>query len=510
MELGWLCVVIASGPLTESQGFTDAFVRAMPWPLWNEPGAVLVALVKGPGGQADPRLASAVILVGGLVVTTAGYLGGLAALNRGQNVAATAWVSGLGIVFHVTLWLMPGLLSGDIISYALYGRLGGVYGLNPYVSPPSAVAADPFVAWLGGGPDRASLYGPLWTDLSAGLARLAAEVDPLVHVLIYKFLGSIVVLVSMVLLWRLLPLFGSHGAKRSVGILLFAWNPLVLLELVGSGHNDGFMLMLVLGGLLALASPGRRLVCAPLAALLLFTLAALVKYVPAILVVLTAAAWVPSLPGWRTRIATLAGVCALTAGVTIALSAQWFDRQHPLQMLSNAGSAGDRYVNAIWDLPTSYIARRWIDRNGENLAGADESVRVWPRTILRGLLMAYVGLEVVRLRSRSREGVRDVHATSVVEAATRIFLVALLVVANQVLAWYFAWPLAIAASLGWRNSLAKLAVAYSVLYLPLFYAIHEDLVRETAPWLLAYALAPLIWLFVLGMSRQIQAHQPQG
>ena len=508
LELGWLCVVAASGPLTESQGFTDALVRALPTTLWNEPRLALVALVAKAGGPSDPRLASAVILVGGLLVATAGYLAGLAALIRRQTWAAVAWVSALGIVFHITLWLMPGLLSGDIISYALYGRLGGVYGLNPYVSPPSAVPADPFVAWLGGGPDRASLYGPLWTDLSAGLAMLTAGADPLLHVLIYRFLGSIVVLVCMMLLWRLLPLFGSAGAARAVGLLLFAWNPLVLLELVGSGHNDGFMLMLMLAGVLALASPTRHLVRGFLSALVLFTLAALVKYVPAVLALLTATVWARTLPRWRTRLAALAAACVLLASVTMVLALPWFDRQRPLQMVSNAGTAGDRYVNAIWDLPTRYIARRWVDRNGENLAAADESVRFWPRTILQALFVVYLGFEVRRLW-KCCPSIQAERARAVAEAGTRIFLVALLVVANQVLAWYFAWPLALASSLGWRSSLARLAVAYSVLYLPLFYAIHEDIVRDTVPWLLAYALAPLIWLFVLRTTRQVQAHQSE-
>jgi hypothetical protein len=368
------------------------------------------------------------------------------------------------------------------------------------------MAADPLFAW-GGEPDRATLYGPLWSDVSTGLALLTAGVDPLAHVLSYKLLGSVVLLLSLVLLWRLLPIFGSHGAQRPVGLLLFAWNPLVLFELVGNGHNDGFMLVLMLAGVLAVASPRRRLARAPVLGLLLFTLAALVKYMPVIFVVLTAAAWARSLSGWRTRIARLAAAGILLAGVTAVLSAPWFDVQHPTQVLSNAASAGDRYVNAIWDLPTTFIARRWIDRGGQNLAGADESVRVWPRTILRGLFVAYIGFEVVRLWA-ARGAAQTARAQAIVEAATRLFLVALLGVSNQVLAWYFTWPLATASSLGWRHPLAKLAVGYSVLYLPLFYAIHEDLAGETAPWLLlTYALAPPLWLLLLRSRNVHGAHR---
>jgi hypothetical protein len=504
LELGWLCVAVASDPLTESRGFTDAFVAAVPAVPWKPASTTLAGLVRRAGGPSEDTLADAVVLVIGLFVATAGYLAGFAVLKRAQTAVAAGWVSMIGIVFQATLWCMPGLLSGDIVSYALYGRLGGVYGLNPYLSPPSIVAAvDPLVKW-GGEPERTTLYGPLWTDLSAVLARLTAGIDPLAHVLSYRGIGTLAVLVSMALVWRMLPRFGSHGPQRSIGLLLFAWNPLLLFELVGNGHNDGFMLMLALLGLLVLTTPAHRFASGPVTALVLFGLAALVKYVPASLFVLTSFAWIGSHADWRRRMALLATTCALLAAATVALSVPWLDAEHPLQMLSNAASAGDRYVNAIWDLPTSWIARAVIDRRGHDLEGANEAVRAWPRTILRVLLVAYAGFEAVRVWASARGADTIARAHSVVEATTRILLVALLIVANQVLAWYFTWPVAIAASLGWRSSLAKLAIAYSVLYLPLFYAIHEDLVRETAPWLLTYAVAPVIWLYA---DRQLNSRQ---
>jgi hypothetical protein len=195
----------------------------------------------------------------------------------------------------------------------------------------------------------------------------------------------------------------------------------------------------------------------------------------------------------------------LFVSVALVLWAPWFNVQGPLLVLSNAALGGDRHVNALWDLPTTWIARRWVDPTGRDLAAADEAVRFWPRTILRGLFLVYFALEVRRLwtvvPSRYSARVRQI-----VEAATRIALVALLVVFNQVLAWYFAWPLTTAAALGWRSSVAKLAVAYSVLYLPLFYAIHEDLVRDTAPWLIGYAVAPLVWLYALHRAAARRAH----
>jgi hypothetical protein len=200
-----------------------------------------------------------------------------------------------------------------------------------------------------------------------------------------------------------------------------------------------------------------------------------------------ATAWLR--PKRRVRELALAG--ALIAGATFAVWAPWFDRQEPLAVITNAASAGDRYVNALWDLPTSWITRTFVDRRGVDLDHTQELVRSWPRTILRLLFAAYIAFELRRFWSmwQDSDAMRRM-----LEAVTRILLVGLLVVFNQVLAWYFTWPLATAATLGWQSRVTRLTVGYSVLYLPLFYAIHYGLIVETAPWLVGYALAPLVWV----------------
>jgi hypothetical protein len=58
--------------------------------------------------------------------------------------------------------------------------------------------------------------------------------------------------------------------------------------------------------------------------------------------------------------------------------------------------------------------------------------------------------------------------------------------------------MALGATLGWRSGIGKIALAYSVLYLPIFYATHEDFVKpvDAPPVLLIYALLPLLILLV--------------
>jgi hypothetical protein len=176
----------------------------------------------------------------------------------------------------------------------------------------------------------------------------------------------------------------------------------------------------------------------------------------------------------------------LAAGLvafTLVLWLPWFDPSQPAALLASFSAGGERYVNALVDLPTPWLASHLVDRAGENLPAAEAAIRFWPRSILRGLFVAYVAWEAFRVHTA---------ATLPLDAAVRTVLVLLLLVVTQVLAWYFVWPVVLAAALGWRSTLARIAVAYSVLYLPVFYAIHEDLVPTTAPWLIGYAVLPVL------------------
>jgi hypothetical protein len=414
-------------------------------------------------GPRDPTQAAAILLVVGLAVASAAYL--LALFT--SRTASLRWIVGLSLVFQLTLLAMPGLLSTDLLTYATFGRLAAIYGQNPYLSAPSAVAPDPLVQWLDTRPEHASPYGPVWTLVSIGLARLTAPADPLLQAFSYRVLGSLAVLVGMAVVWGL--------TRDAPGLLVFAWNPLLLVETVGSGHNDAFMMVLALAALLPLRGGRSRWPQPPLVAEGALTLAALVKYVTAVLMVYVAAqrrAW---------------GSLAACLVLAVVLWLPWAS-QPEVVLNSVSAAGGERYVNALVDLPTGWIASHVVDRAGQDLPAAEASVRAWPRAIVRVLFVLYVVVETWRLW---RSGPTS-DPQAILNAAARSLLVLVLVVVTQVLPWYFVWPVALAAVLGWSSTLARVAVAYSVVYLPVFYAIHEDLAVNPTPWLLGYAILPLV------------------
>jgi hypothetical protein len=142
---------------------------------------------------------------------------------------------------------VPPLFSHDIYSYVDYARLGALHGLDPYVHPPAAEPFDPAyadVTWI----DSTSAYGPLFTLATYPLAWLPVWAA----VATLKAAVGASVLAIAALVARLAP---SRGVSPLGAAAFVALNPVVLLQVVGGGHNDALaMLAATLGIAAALAA----------------------------------------------------------------------------------------------------------------------------------------------------------------------------------------------------------------------------------------------------------------
>ncbi len=266
-----------------------------------------------------PRLDLSASAFGSLGAATLGLLWclyfGAAAVVRGPLTGeprVAAVIFGFAVLFHLTLFaLMPPVLSSDVYHYAAFGRMLVGYGINPYVVPPAAAGPaagrEPIWAYLDW-PELVTPYGPAWTLLSAALARLGGH-DPLAIVFLWKGVAVAASLLIGWIIWRLarqlLP--GSEAAA----LVAFTWNPLVIIEVAGSGHNDVVMIAAALAGVLAIARSRPHLGVA------LLTLSVLVKYLTALLTILLVVYLLrrQSAPGARLRLLVRAVVVAL--GVTL-------------------------------------------------------------------------------------------------------------------------------------------------------------------------------------------------
>lgn len=237
-----------------------------------------------------------------------------AKLRHGVAAKAAFKVVTIVAVFaSLALILTPPTLSKDLYHYALHGRMIITRGLNPYVTAASALAGDPlapFANWL----DFPTHYGPVFTGLSI-VAVFVGGGGPVGTAIAFKGMATA---------------FGALAARATVSIaeregrdgliplVLIAWNPLVLLETAGSGHNEMVMIGLALLGVDLVRKDRTGM------GFLFLVASAHVKWVTVALGGLVAIACLRATDGARARARLLATIAAVAAVVTVAVYAPFW------------------------------------------------------------------------------------------------------------------------------------------------------------------------------------------
>jgi hypothetical protein len=238
----------------------------------------------------------------------------LAAKLRHGVVENTAFkvVATTAIVASLVLILTPPTLSKDLYHYALHGRMI-TRGLNPYVTAANALPNDPLVqyaSWL----DFPTHYGPVFTGL-AMLAVLAGGGGPVGTAIAFKGMATAF---GALAARSAVSIAEREGRDRLMPLVLLAWNPLVLLETAGSGHNEMVMIGLALLGVDLVRQDKIGMGVVALVA------SAHVKWVTVALGGLVVLACLRAADGARARARLLALVVAITGAVTVALYAPFW------------------------------------------------------------------------------------------------------------------------------------------------------------------------------------------
>jgi len=244
-------------------------------------------------------------------------------LCRGRDDRRLWLIIVVGAVLFAMITVSVSLVTSlDIYDYIARGRITGAHRGNPYVWTPSQYSGEPFMEYASW-KDNTAAYGPVWEVLSGFIGRVSGDslwFNMILHkgIALASYLAC--VLIVAVLLQRVAP-------KRALsGTLLFAWNPLILLEGVANGHNDLLLMAFILGGLWALSQaesfgesesndPIRRWTFGALGIVLLW-LAVLVKFVPILLVPFFFLYLLSKEKGWRDRLGLGFFLLALIALVT--------------------------------------------------------------------------------------------------------------------------------------------------------------------------------------------------
>lgn len=382
----------------------------------------------------DFTLAATVAILGLWLI----YIGASAIVGRwhlaGDPRRVAFTIFGFAVLFNVTLALvMPPVLSSDIYHYGLFGRMVAFHGLNPYVTTGAAVTGDIF--WpMTSFSVVTTRYGPLWTLIEAGVA-LIGDGSVLRTVLAFKVLAALFNLANCAMVLLLARrLTGGDGLRA---LLLYAWNPLILVETSGAGHNDVAMIAFALLGLLvAVRGPGLRTERRVLLGLALLVLSALIKYLTALLVLFFVVRCLVAEES-RRRAALLAlrmvVIGVALAGALYAPFAIGVDQ--PGQLLGAGAPSVNNMPNPLWLTLRRVATGLATSIGGVEQAQAAETYLVWVLNL--GFLV--LALSVAGAVARERADWARVATLWGVVSLVYIF-----VVFGATFPWYLVSPLAIA------------------------------------------------------------------
>lgn len=202
------------------------------------------------GGNAHANLLLVLFILAFVVVLIAARIGGKVARGRlsSKDRSLLFWtVFILAGIFGAIFFYAPGVMSQDVFLYGTYGRMVTVYHVNPYLVNPAAHPADLLYALLPNKGLGVAHFGPLWIDMTLPIVIVARE--SVANIMVgFRLVGLVAFLANTMLIWAILAKLKPE--LRISGTLLFAWNPLVLLEGVSEMHYEMVVLLLLLLGAL--------------------------------------------------------------------------------------------------------------------------------------------------------------------------------------------------------------------------------------------------------------------
>jgi len=167
------------------------------------------------------------------------YLGALVLRGRVGRLPLWFWL-GFALAFRLALLPTTPSLSDDIYRYIWEGRVQ-LAGHNPYLEAPGSPALEGLrdAAWQGvNHKELPAIYPPVMQLIFLGVAFLGGGIVSMKTVFVLADLGIALLIAKML---------AARGREPSLAII-YAWHPLVILEVAGQGHFES-----IPAGLLLLA-----------------------------------------------------------------------------------------------------------------------------------------------------------------------------------------------------------------------------------------------------------------
>ncbi len=436
------------------------------WKLVDRPLLDFLNLVsEGVYGKAE--LLAVFALLAGLY-----FLGWWAA---SQPAGRDGWwaVLGFGAAVALLLVFMFPYGAADIFDYIIHARISTEYGANPYFTVFKNFPQDPFFSYAYWKNSPAP-YGPLWEIFSALAARLAGD-GFFANIIAFKSLNGIFYLASLGLIAAILR---RQAPERALaGTLLFAWNPMLLYETFGNGHNDILMVFFLLLAAWAISRGWFAL------GIVAITAGALSKYVPVLLYPAAGLIALRDLPDLRARLRFILAAAAGSLLLAAVSFAPYWQGLETLTVIQRAAMYTSSLPSVIYFAVTGGAANQ-------------------PLSAL--LTRVFASLTALFALAMGWRAWKDRAWTSFAASGTLVLLFYNLVANSWSHVWYALWPLSLAVLLPvgaiWGTALLY---SFSVLLKPFFIRplvlAHQPKLarfwRELYLWL---GMQSLPWLYALG------------
>ena len=391
-------------------------------------------------------------------------------VRLGREVLAHR-VGGRAVLSTAGAWLVPMLVTPplftrDVFSYLAQGALP-LAGFDPYgVGPeamPGVFTQNVHYFWQ----DTPAPYGPLFILLAKTVAA-AVGTNIIAGVLLMRLTLA---LGLVLLVWTLPELTRRLGGRVPVALWVAVANPVMIVHMVGGGHND----LLVMGLLSTGAVVALRGRCA--AGIALVTAAMAVKASAGVALPFLVLVWAAHMTGTRTvRIAKAAaagvGVFAVVfAAITLAarVNLGWLPALSAPSMIVNWMSIPTgvgEFVHWLLEFPFDLPKQPFI-----NVA-----------RVLGGILLLYIA---VKQWWAARDGGPDAIRRA------GIVLLAAAVLSPATLPWYVSWGMAFLAAAPWTPKALSWLVFFSLCLMVTYYPNGEDALYNWPYLAVCFALAAL-------------------
>ncbi len=422
-----------------------------------------------------------------------------------SGAAAVTLILGVAVVARLAVLLTHNpTLSDDIYRYIFDGR-NLAHGINPYMVAPverwgmstdilleqplgvlmdtGSVALVDGERWPGeaellrliNNPELHTIYLPTSELVFAGAGALVTDSasDPAASARIFR---GVFVLFDLAAI-ALMGLIVVHGRRSLWWLTLYAWHPLPIIEVAGSGHQDaiGVTLMVVALLLFALAPDSVWRWTIGLA------LGALVK--PVTVPVAAMMAKGQPVKAWLISIATGAIVClALSAPLLLT---------HERQPLTNVTETAKRFSTKWAHFGSVYEPLLWAQNRIDPIADPEVQWQKRERHEKRARLicLALVGAVILAAFASRLD----------VWASCRVILLAMVLFSSTAHPWYLLWALVLAPR---APSTAVWIASYTLLwgYAAWGYVDRDGaLVWGMSPWIMAAAYLPIYTALAIDM-----------